>query len=121
MRNPTSRRSAGWWPMASAIDRSVFDRLYRDRADPWSFETSAYEARKRAITLASLPAGATSGFEPGCSIGTLTGQLADRCDLLVAADVSERAVRARASASATTRIPVERSRCRSNGRPGRST
>jgi len=93
MRNPTSRRSAGWWRVRSAIDRSVFDDLYRDEGDPWSFETSEYEARKRAVTLACLPRPRyRRAFEPGCSIGTLTEQLAGRCDELLAADVSERAV-----------------------------
>ena len=42
MRNPTSRPWDGWWPVTRAIDRSVFDQLYRDGADPWSFDTSAY-------------------------------------------------------------------------------
>lgn len=89
MPSPISRRWAGWWPVASTIDRSVFDELYRDGADPWSFDTSTYEARKRAITLASLPRERyRRAFEPGCSIGTLTEQLAARCDALLAADVS---------------------------------
>jgi cyclopropane fatty-acyl-phospholipid synthase-like methyltransferase len=93
MPSPTSRRSAGWSQMASAIDRSVFDELYRDSGDPWRFETSVYEARKRAISLASLPRQRYArAFEPGCSIGTLTEQLAGRCDQLLAADVSELAV-----------------------------
>ncbi len=93
MRRPTSSRWDGWWPVPSAIDRSVFDELYRDAADPWSFDTSAYEARKRAITLASLTRERyRRGFEPGCSIGTLTARLADRCDALLAADVSALAV-----------------------------
>jgi SAM-dependent methyltransferase len=71
----------------------VFDELYRDGGDPWDFDTSAYEARKRAVTLASLPRERyRRAFEPGCSIGTLTQQLAERCDELLAADVSELAV-----------------------------
>jgi hypothetical protein len=95
--------------VGSTIDRSVFDDLYRDGADPWSFETSEYEARKRAITLASLPRRRyRRGFEPGCSIGTLTGPLADRCDQLVAADVAERAVtRTRARVGARPGVRVE--------------
>jgi SAM-dependent methyltransferase len=110
MRNPTSRLWDGWWPVPSAIDRSVFDELYRDGADPWSFDTSAYEARKRAITLASLPHERyRRAFEPGCSIGTLTTQLADRCDALLAADVSELAVaRARERLAGRPHARVER-------------
>lgn len=93
MRNPISRRWGGWWPVSKAIDRSVFDEMYRGGDDPWGFDTSAYEARKRGITLASLPLlRYRRAFEPGCSIGTLTEQLVERCDALVAADVSELAV-----------------------------
>jgi SAM-dependent methyltransferase len=77
----------------SAIDRSVFDDLYRNGGDPWSFDTSEYEARKRSVTIASLPSRRyRRAFEPGCSIGSLTELLADRCDELLAADVSELAV-----------------------------
>lgn len=73
----------------------VFDRLYRDHDDPWHFGTSAYEARKRAITIASLPrARYRRAFEPGCSLGFLSEQLAARCDELVAWDASPRAIQA---------------------------
>jgi SAM-dependent methyltransferase len=79
---------------ADATDRSVFDRMYDDADDPWGFTTSAYEARKRAITLASLPRPRyRSAFEPGCANGVLSDLLADRCDALLACDVSGRAVR----------------------------
>ena len=113
-----AHEQAGHRPVASSTG------LYRDGADPWSFETSAYEARKRAVTLASLPHGRyRRAFEPGCSIGTLTEQLADRCDRLLAADVSERAVaRNRARLGGARRACVSSgSRCRSAGRTGRST
>lgn len=76
-----------------AIDRDVFDRMFDRSDDPWGFTTSAYEARKRRITLASLPVEHyASGFEPGCSIGLLTAALAERCDHLLACDVSPRAL-----------------------------
>jgi SAM-dependent methyltransferase len=96
--------------VGSAIDRSVFEELYRDGGDPWSLDTSAYEARKRAITLASLPRPCyRRAFEPGCSIGTLTEQLAGRCEDLLAADVSELAVaRTRERLGERTHVRVEK-------------
>jgi hypothetical protein len=79
---------------ADATDRGVFDRMYDDAEDPWGFTTSAYEARKRDVTLASLPRSRyRSAFEPGCANGVLSERLADRCDALLACDVAGRAVR----------------------------
>ena len=75
------------------IDRGVFDAMYETGDDPWGFTTSAYETRKRAITLASLPQQRyRSAFEPGCSIGLLTAGLARRCDEVLACDLSDRAL-----------------------------
>jgi SAM-dependent methyltransferase len=77
-----------------ATDRGVFERMYEDTDDPWGFTTSPYEARKRDITLASLPrARYRSALEPGCANGVLSVLLADRCDALLACDVAGRAVR----------------------------
>lgn len=82
----------------SRVAADFFERLYAADADPWRFESSEYERRKYALTLASLPDDHyRAGYEPGCSIGVLTEQLADRCDRLVATDVVPSAV-ARASA-----------------------
>jgi SAM-dependent methyltransferase len=70
-------------------------RMYDESDDPWSFETSWYERRKYAITLASLPRERyRSAYEPGCSIGVLTRLLADRCDALLGSDFVPRAVEA---------------------------
>ncbi len=67
--------------------RGYFDDLYRRDVDPWSFETSWYERRKRDITIAALPAERyRRGVEPGCSIGVLTDRLAERADELIAFD-----------------------------------
>lgn len=67
-----------------------FDRLYAQRADPWDFETSPYEAAKYAATLAALPRSRyANALELGCSIGVLTRELAPRCERLLATDVSE--------------------------------
>lgn len=76
------------------LDVTYFDRLYDGEADPWQFRTRPYEARKRALTLAALPAEFyATVFEPGCSIGVLSGALAERCDRLLAMDISAEALR----------------------------
>jgi LmbE family N-acetylglucosaminyl deacetylase/protein-L-isoaspartate O-methyltransferase len=78
----------------ATLDQQYFDALYERNPDPWRFATRWYEKRKRAITLASLPAERyASGLEIGCSIGLLTADLAERCDRLLAVDVAEAAVR----------------------------
>jgi SAM-dependent methyltransferase len=77
---------------------ATFDALFASEDDPWGFESSAYERDKRAVTMAALGEGRIgSAFEPGCANGVLTAQLAPRCDLLLAMDVSTGALnRARA-------------------------
>jgi hypothetical protein len=68
--------------------RSYFETMYAGSNDPWQFATSAYEQRKYALTLASLPRPRYfSAFEPGCSIGVLSEQLAKRCQRLLASDL----------------------------------
>ena len=76
------------------VDPATFERMYREDADPWDFETSPYEAAKYDRTIAALgDARFRRGLELGCSIGVLTTRLADRCDELVAIDTSATAVR----------------------------
>jgi LmbE family N-acetylglucosaminyl deacetylase len=76
-------------PAPASLPAGFFDAFYDGRDDPWEFETRWYEARKRALTLASLPRQRfASAFEPGCSIGVWTAELAKRCDQLLAADIS---------------------------------
>ncbi|WP_235830846.1 bifunctional PIG-L family deacetylase/class I SAM-dependent methyltransferase [Arthrobacter cheniae] len=73
---------------------STFERLHRDRADPWEVADRFYEQRKRALTVASLPRRRfRRTLEIGCSVGALTKELADVSDLLLALDTSETAVR----------------------------
>lgn len=74
-------------------DPHRFDALFRASDDPWRFKTRWYEARKRAVTLACLPAARFAhGFEPGCANGELSAELATRCDRLLVCDGSRRAV-----------------------------
>jgi LmbE family N-acetylglucosaminyl deacetylase/SAM-dependent methyltransferase len=77
------------------LSEHIFERLHARHADPWQVRGSRYERRKRAATLATLPRRRYRRvFEPGCSIGELSAALAPRCGHLLAADVSESAVRA---------------------------
>lgn len=77
------------------MDARFFESLYAREPDPWRFDGSWYEARKRALLLASLPARRyASAFEPGCATGHLTAELAQRCDALLASDGSATAVQA---------------------------
>jgi hypothetical protein len=71
---------------ASSTTIEYFERMY-EVPDPWGYETSSYEQRKYAVTVASLPnLRYRRAFEPGCSIGVLTEHLAVRCDELVSWD-----------------------------------
>lgn len=70
-----------------------FDSMYSGTDDPWHFRTRWYEQRKRALTLACLPATRfASAYEPGCANGELSLALAPRCDRLLISDGSPRAV-----------------------------
>jgi SAM-dependent methyltransferase len=77
---------------AASLSREYFDAVYANADDPWSFATSAYEAEKYGRSLAALAPHYRRAFEIGCSIGVFTHRLADRCDNLLAIDVSERAL-----------------------------
>lgn len=77
----------------SSTPPEYFDRMYADSDDPWRFESSEYERRKYAATLAALPRTRyEKALEIGCSIGVLTAQLAPRCDALLAVDVVDLAL-----------------------------
>ncbi len=95
-----------------SIDPDYFEALYRDKGDPWEFETSAYEAAKYRETLAALPAPRfASVLEVGCANGVLTAQLGPRCDALLAVDVSKTALEAaRARCADQPHIRIEQRR-----------
>jgi LmbE family N-acetylglucosaminyl deacetylase/SAM-dependent methyltransferase len=77
-----------------SLGRGYFEDFYATQGeDPWGFETRWYERRKRALTMASLPRERFArAFEPGCSTGHLTIELAHRCDEVLAMDVADAAV-----------------------------
>ena len=72
----------------TSYPRSYFEMMYEQDPDPWQFESSWYERRKYALTMAALPDQRYhSCFEPGCSVGVLSQLLADRCDRLLSTDL----------------------------------
>ena len=96
--------------MKRRLGREYFEGLYAEAGDPWDFETSEYERNKYERTLESLGERRFHrALEAGSSIGVFTQMLADRCDELLAVDVSERAVAAaRERLSAHRNVRVER-------------
>ncbi len=84
--------------------RDYFEGMYAVNPDPWGFQDRWYEQRKYALTLAALTrAHYGSVFEPGCSIGVLSAELARRCDRLLSCDLVDAAVeQARARLDALT-------------------
>ncbi|MFM0236127.1 class I SAM-dependent methyltransferase [Paraburkholderia sediminicola] len=86
-----------------------FDELYKSSDDPWHLREGWYERRKRSLTLALLPRPRYRfAFEPGCANGELTAELATRCDVLLAADLHETAVRlARERVAGMPQVRVE--------------
>lgn len=70
-----------------------FEHMFAANDDPWKFKSRWYEHRKRALTLACLPADRYArGFEPGCANGELSADLAKRCDRLLVSDGIDKAV-----------------------------
>jgi predicted TPR repeat methyltransferase len=92
------------------LGREYFEGLYAESGDPWDFETSEYERKKYERTLEVLGGRRFErALEAGASIGVFTEMLADRCDQLLAVDVSERAVaKARKRLSDREHVRVER-------------
>jgi predicted TPR repeat methyltransferase len=92
------------------LGREYFEGLYAESKDGWNFEASEYEQNKYARTLAVLGERRFQrGLEAGASIGVFTELLADRCEELLAVDVSERAVAvARRRLSGREHVRVER-------------
>lgn len=99
-------------PPDETLNDAYFEDVYRASDDPWNFETSEYEQAKYARTLAALPRDRYArALEVGCSIGVLTGLLADRADALLSVDVSELALaRARERNQNRANVTFERRR-----------
>src|ERR1700748_1264195 len=88
----TAGGGRGGVPVSTRLPDSYFDRMYAGADDPWQLSTRWYEPRKYAIPLPLLPHRRyRRAFEPGCSIGTLTTALVQRCDHVTAVDVADAA------------------------------
>ncbi len=96
--------------MRDRLGREYFEDLYSNSTDPWNFESSEYERVKYARTLELLGNRRFGrALEAGSSIGVFTKMLADRCDELVAVDVSEKAVAvARERLRGVANVKIER-------------
>lgn len=76
-----------------ATSPAFFDRLYGADLDPWGFASDPYELGRYQSMLEHVPQGRfAAAFEPGCSIGVFTAQLAERCEHVLAVDISVVAV-----------------------------
>lgn len=72
---------------------AAFEAKYADDPDPWRFGSSPDEqGRYDAIVDLLARDRYWRGYEPACSVGVLTVQLAARCDRLLAVDVAPTAV-----------------------------
>jgi SAM-dependent methyltransferase len=71
----------------SALSPAAFEARYVGGKDPWSFGKSAYELGRYRAILGSLRRSAyETVYEPGCSIGVLTQQLAAIAGRVIATD-----------------------------------
>jgi trans-aconitate methyltransferase len=91
------------------VSPPAFEARYRADPDPWNYAASAYERNKYELTLRALSRESYRfAFEPACSIGELTVLLAQRCEHLLATDVSPTAVeRARQRCAHLGNVTVE--------------
>lgn len=89
---------------------AYFDSLYGAADDPYGVRSRWYEARKRALLLASLTRPHyRSAYEPGCGTAELTAALAERCDRVLASDFNAHAVDvARRRTAGLPQVRVER-------------
>ena len=92
------------------VNPGYFRERYAASPDPYGLADRWYEARKYALSVALLPRQRYgAAFEPGCSIGVLTAQLAPRCGSLLACDAIDGAVEsARARTAPLPGVRVER-------------
>ncbi|HLI23646.1 MAG TPA: bifunctional PIG-L family deacetylase/class I SAM-dependent methyltransferase [Acidimicrobiales bacterium] len=89
-----------------------FESLYRRHPDPWRTRDDPYERRKRAVTLAALPAERYGRcLDAGAGTGELTLELAARCDRVLAVDAVPAAVaRCREATGQLGNVSVEQVR-----------
>ncbi len=85
------------------------NELYGSAEDPWHMRSGWLAQRKRDLLLASLPnARYENAFEPGCSHGELTVDLARRTERLLAVDAySDAVVAAHERTSHLSNVTIE--------------
>lgn len=75
-----------------ARDRAHFNRIYSKKADPWNYQLEVQKERYRSalqfLNEAQPGKKASRALEVGCGEGWFTQLLADRCDSLLAVDIS---------------------------------
>jgi trans-aconitate methyltransferase len=77
----------------SALSPEAFEARYVGGRDPWAFAKDAYELGRYRTILASLQrSGYETVYEPGCSVGVLTRQLASIAKRVIATDFAPSAV-----------------------------
>jgi SAM-dependent methyltransferase len=91
------------------MTRAYFEARYLV-ADPWRLATSTYERTRARATLDVLEGRRySSALDVGCGEGVFTSQLLDRCDRILAVDVSSLAIRrAQRRFAADPRVEVRR-------------
>ena len=91
-----------------ASTSAFFEAKYQKKADPWRFSTDAYELQRYAALLGALqPKRYRHAYEPGCSIGVFTQQLAGICDRVEAVDFSPTAsMQAQARCASLSHVTV---------------
>lgn len=83
-----------------------FDNLFASDADPWDYETSAYEKARHTATIKAVAGESVMrAWEAGAAAGVLSEQLLAYCDHLVITDASSRAL-AHARARLGTRAEI---------------
>jgi SAM-dependent methyltransferase len=79
--------------VGETVPAEYFVNLYKRDIDPWHFETSDYERQKYHATVQALPRMRyRNALEIACSVGVFTDLLAERCERVLAVDVSEEAL-----------------------------
>jgi SAM-dependent methyltransferase len=98
--------------LASRAGRLYFEYLHLRYPDPYELEQKAYAQETYDRELAAISGRVFQrALEIGCSQGSLTGRLAERCESVLAVDVSRTAVwRARRRLAHVPGVRVERRR-----------
>lgn len=78
-----------------SLPPKYFEDMFQATDNPWDLGTSRYEREKYAQTIEALgDRHYENALEVGCAKGVLTRQIAERCNRLLAVDVSDTALEA---------------------------